>query len=169
MDEKKVIDTNLYKLPHFSYFAIIIRDLLRIWWSIPTLLAVILLIATCYDLRFGIVFLLLLFVIFPLSVFFLYYNYALRPECFYSVAEKRVIIHRKGIDCEYGDKIRKILEWKSVRRIVVVREAFLFYTGQYTFFYLPFSAFKSIDELQIFSEEWISCLSTENQGKTDCK
>ena len=165
MNSTTVFHTGLYKLSHARYFAILVREILRVWWSVPTLLIVVLSVAAYCDLRFGIVLLLLLFVVLPLCVFFLYYNYALRPECFYSVVEKSVTLHRGGIDCVYGGRDCKVLDWHSVRRVVTVRDAYLFYTERYAFFYLPFSAFDSVEELQFFSDEWLPSVIAKNR---DC-
>ncbi len=163
MDEASVLHTIVYKLPHARYFAILARQLLADWWSVPTLLVAFLSIATCQDLRFGIVLLLLLLVALPLCVFLLYYSYALRPECFYSVAEKCAVLHQEGIDCEYGDRVGKVLAWRSVKRVAVTGEAYLLYTGRYVFFYLPFSAFETVEALQFFSKEWLPAILAKNR------
>lgn len=163
MDGTSVLHTTTYRLPHARYFAILARGLLADWWSVPTLLVAVLSIATCYDLRFGIVLLLLLLVVLPMCVFFLYYSYALRPECIYSVAEKCVVLHQDGIDCEQGDRVGKALEWKAVERVTATGEAYLLYTGRYVFFYLPYSAFESEEALQIFSQEWLPAILSKNK------
>ena len=91
-----------------------------------------------------------IFIIIPLILFFLYYNYALRPEAFYSVVEKSLIIHSLGIDCIYNEKHHNILSWKNVQRIERDNKAFYIFTGNYTYFYLPRNAFNSIEELHNF-------------------
>ena len=109
----------------------------------------------CYDLRFGIVLLMFIFIILPLVLFMFYYNYALRPVAFFSVVEKSVIIHTRGIDCIYDEKQREVLQWQLVERVERNNEAFYIYTDANTYFYLPRQAFATAEDIQDFEKNYL--------------
>ncbi len=163
IEDKPCYVTGSCKVTGTQYFKALLTDIMKEWWSLPLLAVILLSVATAYDLRFGIVLLMLIFIIFPFVLFFLYYNYALRPECFYSVVEKCVTIDADGMRCEYNNEERLILLWSSVRRITAQREAFLFYTSRYSFFYLPYTAFESPAEMKHFVDEWFPIIMAEKQ------
>lgn len=156
MSDKDILfETLPFRITSQRYFGIIFRQLLTRWWSVALLLLIAMAGATAYDLRYGIIMLMFLFIILPLIVFMLYYNYALRPESFYSVVEKVVLIHAEGIDCVYDEKQRTVLLWSDVERVVLHRDAFLIYTGRRTYFYLSRAAFASSDEMKKFEENYL--------------
>lgn len=151
MSNKEILfETLPFRITSQRYFGIIFRQLLVQWWSVLLLLLMAMVCATIFDLRFGIVILMFLFIILPLIVFMLYYNYALRPESFYSVVEKIVLIDAQGIDCVYDEKRRSILTWDKVERVVIQYDAYLIYTGRNTYFYLSRDAFASSEEMKNF-------------------
>lgn len=151
MSDKEILfETLPFRITSQRYFGIIFRQLLVQWWSALLLLLMTMVCATIFDLRFGIVILMFLFIILPLVVFMLYYNYALRPESFYSVVEKRVLIHAQGIDCVYDEKRRSVLTWDKVQRVVIQYDAYLIYTGRNTYFFLSRDAFASSEEMKYF-------------------
>lgn len=156
MDSPQALFTTLpYRISSSQYFSVLLRRMLMQWLSLVILALAILITATCFDLRFGIVLLMFVFIVLPLIIFIFYYNYALRPEAFYSVVEKSVIIHSQGIDCTYNDQQRNILAWSRVLRIERDNNAFYFFTGKNTFFYLPRQAFASVDELLDFQNNFL--------------
>ena len=150
-----IFETLPYRIASSQYFSVILRRIVMQWLGITILLLAILIGATCFDVRFGVVLLMFIFIILPLILFIFYYNYALRPEAFYSVVEKSVIIHNNGIDCIYNEKQRNILSWNNVQRIERDSKAFYFYTGKYTFFYLCRDAFTSTDEMHEFEKNFL--------------
>lgn len=149
------IETLPFRISSVRYFGVIVRMLLRQWWSVALLLLTLMIVATCFDVRFGIVILMFLFIILPLILFFVYYNYALRPEAFYSVTEKAVHINKEGIDCIYDSKQRNVLHWNDVKRIVVTPKGYQLFTGNYTYFYIPRDAFADKDTIDIFEQTFI--------------
>ena len=149
------IETHSYRISSSQYFGIIATALLRQWWSVILLCFMALIAATCFELRFGIILLMLIFIIVPLVLFMVYYNYALRPEAFYSVVDKSVIIHHLGIDCIYDEKLCKVLLWEQVQRVERTPEAFHIYTQGYTYFYLPREAFATREEMSYFEKEFL--------------
>lgn len=155
-EEKKVLfETLPYRVASSKYFKVIFCKLLTRWLSIVILLLTALIGATCYDLRFGIVLLMFIFIILPLALFMFYYNYALRPVAFFSVVEKSVIIHTRGIDCIYDEKQREVLQWQQVERVERNNEAFYIYTDANTYFYLPRQAFATADDIQDFEKNYL--------------
>lgn len=122
------------------------------------LLATALTVATCYDVRFGIVLLLVIFVIAPMLLFLAYYHFALRPECLYSVTPKSLLITDRGIDCIVYETQRHVLDWADVKRVAATPEAYLLYTGRYIFFYLPHEAFTTPAEQQCFHDKILSAI-----------
>lgn len=147
-----LIETFPFRVSSARYFVVIARMLLKQWWSVALLLLAGLVAATCYDMRFGIVLLMFLFLVVPLILFFVYYNYALRPEAFYSVVEKVAFIDAEGIYCIYDEQQRNVLLWKHVERVVCAKEAFYIYTGRYTYFYLSKEAFADAQSLEYFEQ-----------------
>ena len=156
MDSQQVLfETLPFRTTSSRYFAVILRRLLLRWLSLSIISLTLLIAATCYDLRFGIVLLMFIFIILPLVLFIFYYNYALRPEAFYSVVEKSVTITSKGIDCIYNEKTHNILIWSNVQRIERDTKAFYIFTGNNTYFYLTRDAFASIEELSRFEKDFL--------------
>lgn len=145
-----LFETLPFRVTSSRYFSLIMRRVATQWISVLALLLVAMIGATCYDLRFGIVLLMFIFIVLPMLLFFFYYNYALRREAFYSVVEKVAIIDSNGIDCVYDEQRRQVLAWSDVDRVEMNREAFLIFTGRYTYFYLRYDAFATIDELEAF-------------------
>lgn len=146
------IETLPYRISSSRYFSIIFRKLFKKWWSVVLLSFVMMIAITCYELRFGIVLLMVIFLVVPLIVLLVYYNYALRPEAFYSVVEKTAIIGEDGIDCIYDEQYRKVLSWDKVTRVVLAKDAYHIYTGSHTYFYVPKDAFAEVDMLQKFEQ-----------------
>lgn len=138
-----------------TYFKVIFSQLFAKWWSVMLLLLIAFVGATCYNLRFGIVLLIFLFFIVPLVIFFLYYNYALRPEAFYSVVEKVVMIKNDGLYCTYNEQERSIVKWSQVMRVVKHQQAFFIFTGENTYFYLPREAFMSKEDEESFEKKYL--------------
>lgn len=156
MDSPKILfETLPFRTTSSRYFTIILRRLLFRWLSLSITSFSLLIAATCYDLRFGIVLLMFIFIILPLVLFIFYYNYALRPEAFYSVVEKSVTITSQGIDCIYNEKTHNILIWNNVQRIERDTRAFYIFTGINTYFYLSRDAFSSPEELYRFENDFL--------------
>ena len=155
MNETTEITTDEYHIRYSRYFTLLCSEIIRDWWNVALLLAAALTIAACYDLRYGIVLLLVVFVIIPMLLFFVFYHYALLPECLYSVTPKSLVIDKQGIDCMAYETRRHILKWSDVKRMTTTREACLLYTGRYTFFYLPYEAFATPAERQRFFDEMV--------------
>ena len=147
--------TQSFRISSSRYFGVIFRRMLGQWWSVLLLFLLALVGATCYDLRFGIILLMVLFLVLPMLLFLLYFNYALRPVAFYSVVDKEVIIHTQGIDCIYAEQQRQVLLWRDVVRVERDYEAFMIYTGAHTYFYLSRSAFASEEEMKAFETEFL--------------
>lgn len=153
MNETTAITTDVYYIKHSRYFTLLCSKMIRDWWSVALLIVATLTTAACFDLRYGIVLLLVIFVIMPMLLFFVYYHYALRPECLYSITPKSLIIDKQKIDCMVYETRRHILEWRDVTHVTTTPEAYLLYTGRYTFFYLPYNAFLTPEEQQYFQDK----------------
>lgn len=150
-----LFETLPFRTTSSRYFTVILRRMLMRWLSLTILALTLLIGATCYDLRFGIILLMFIFIILPLVLFIFYYNYALRPEAFFSVVEKSAIIHDQGIDCIYNEKLRNILCWKDVQRVERDNKAFYIFTGNNTYFYLAREAFASVDDMHNFEKNFL--------------
>ncbi|MBP3349688.1 MAG: YcxB family protein [Bacteroidaceae bacterium] len=156
MDSPQALFQTLpFRISSSRYFTVILRRMLVRWLSLTILSLALLIGATCFDLRFGIILLMFIFIILPLILFIFYYNYALRPEAFFSVVEKSVIIHPQGIDCIYNEQTRNILYWKDVQRIEIDNKAFYIFTGNNTYFYLSREAFASVDDMRNFEKNFL--------------
>ncbi len=149
------IETLPYRISSSQYFGVIATRMLRQWWSVILLLFVALVAASCVELRCGILLLMFIFIIAPFIIFMIYYNYALRPEAFYSVVDKNVILHSQGIDCMYDEKRRSVVSWSQVQRVERTSTAFHIYTHGYTYFFLPRDAFASREEMIYFEQEFL--------------
>ncbi len=149
------IETLPYRISSSQYFGVIATRLLRQWWSVILLLVIASVGATCFDLRCGVILLMFIFIIAPFIIFMIYYNYALRPEAFFSVVDKNVILHSQGIDCIYDEKRRNVLSWQQVQRVERTATAFYIYTQGYTYFYLPRNVFASREDMIYFEQEFL--------------
>lgn len=155
MDNQILFTTKSYRISSMRYFGVLFRNVMRDWWSILVLFAVALIAGVCYDVRFVIVLLMIIFLALPLLLFFLYYNYALRREAFYSVVDKSIMIHREGIDCEYNEQQREILRWKQVKRAEIHPDSIHLYTDKYTYFYISRDAFEEPEQLKLFEQTYL--------------
>lgn len=149
------IETLPCRISSMRYLSVIARDFFARWWSVALLLVIGLIVATCYDLRFGIVLLMLIFMVLPLILFFVYFNYVLRPEAHFSIVEKSLIIDNDGIDCICHEKRREILKWCNVKRIVIKSDAFYIYIENQSYFYLPRVAFPDESTLHYFEHNFL--------------
>ena len=125
MSATETITTHEYSIRRSRYFALLCSRIGRDWWSVPLLIIAALTI------------------------------YALLPECIYSIVPKSLIINKHGIDCIAYEKQRHVLDWDKVKQIITTHDAYLLYTGKYTFLYIPFNAFATPEEQQTFHDDII--------------
>ncbi len=140
------IISTVHKVSQIKYLKALFAGALRGWIYTIISILIIFLALSFYDIRFGIVLLMILFLILPPCIFFLYYYITLRPECFYSFVEKTTIINHQGIWCDYNDERRLVTMWDNIQKTERYEEYFLFYTGQYTYFYLPVDVIEDYNE-----------------------
>lgn len=142
-----------------SRFASILmrRHIGRMWWAYALPVAVCLGLAFL-DIRFLLIALMLVFVVLPPMLFFVYFNYGLDPLNRYNVMEKTLVADTDGlllhIDERYGLKNRVIrIKWGDVRGRGVQAGCLLVYLHKRRgnkFIAVPLEAFATEQSLRSF-------------------
>lgn len=136
---------------------LMMRHIGRMWWvyALPVVACLGLAFA---DIRFLLIALMLVFVILPPLLFFVYFNYGLDPLNRYNVMEKTLVADEAGlsmlIDEKYGLKNNVVrLSWDDVAGREVQAGCVVIYVHKYRgnrFVAVPLSAFPSEQVLRDF-------------------
>lgn len=144
-----MITTEPYKLTGSEYFKIVIKMWLsRTWWAI-SLVFLLLFVLLPYDMNIVYVMLMVVFLVIPSAVFYLWFVYALQPMTRLILLDKQVKIDTDGFTCLFENNLSRFISWESVTHLHVASRYVLIYTGKHDFFYIPYSAFRSPDD-----EKW---------------
>ncbi|MBO1735265.1 MAG: hypothetical protein DBY16_05305 [Coprobacter sp.] len=145
-----MITTESYKLTGSEYFKIIIKMWLgKTWWAIA-LIFLLLFALLPYDMDIVYVILMVIFLIIPSAVFYLWFVYALRPMTRLILLDKQVRIDTDGFTCLFENAPSRFIPWESVIRLRTTSRYMLIYTGKQDFFYVPYSAFRSPEDKKWF-------------------
>ncbi|MDE5875411.1 MAG: hypothetical protein K2H15_07165 [Muribaculaceae bacterium] len=140
-------------------------------WLLPFafLLVAALVAGVLIDLRWIIVFLMLLFIVFPMIVTFLYFNYGLREVTVYNSVEHRLL---------FGDSTLSLTVCRGEEEEVVKEIPYTDFSGYYTgkncvvvplkqkvrgFVWIPVNSFSSFEDFR----ESVELLSGINRNKGD--
>ncbi len=160
------IETQPFKTSSGTYISTIFKQWLsRYWWTIvlPELLCIIL--AFTYNIAFAFVALMLLFIVYPIILSFIYFYYALTPRAVSSIFEKKITITQEGIHINYiapdekDDKIYKTpndetISWDEIKSAN--------YSGchctlrltdnKYSYVIIPFQSIEGIEDKRLFTD-----------------
>ncbi len=128
--------------------------LLRTWfyrnWSWLVLMVVLLVVLSVHNPLFIYVGLMLVFLVFPLILYYLWFAYALHPDCRASILSKQVTLSDHGIVCTFDDERTETIDWNRVTDVLYTPRDIVFYLSKYVFFILPCDSFESTDDLEYF-------------------
>ena len=128
--------------------------LLRTWfyrnWSWLVLMVVLLVVLSVHNPLFIYVGLMLVFLVFPLILYYLWFAYALHPDCRASILSKQVTLSDHGIVCTFDDERTETIAWNRVTDVLYTSREIVFYLSKYVFFILPCDSFESTDDLEYF-------------------
>ena len=121
-----------------------IRPMLRMyfgrnwWWFVVPILVILGLMLVMHDARWLIVCLMLIFMVFPMILILIYFNYALTLEVRWSLMEKSMIIDEEGLHLSFTDKRmhQRDIAWSDISNITRDRNAFYFHLKVRRFNYL---------------------------------
>ncbi len=97
-----IIETQPFKTSSGIYISAVFKQWLsRYWWAVvlPELLCVIL--AFTHNIAFAFVALMLLFIIYPIILSFIYFYYALTPRAVSSLFNRKITITQQGLHISY--------------------------------------------------------------------
>lgn len=94
--------------------------------------------------------LMLIFLVFPLILYYLWFAYALHPDCRASILTKQVELDERGITCRFEDDRTETIAWSRVIDVQRSSSDLVFYLSKYVFFILPCDSFESPDDLEHF-------------------
>lgn len=130
--------------------AVFIKYFARYWWAyaLPLLTLIGL---TCYDLNYLFTILVLCFIIYPFALTMVYYNYMLTKEIRWSILEKSLTTDSDGLHLR-TDRLATTLLWEEFDGYTTTSKLLLFRfkVRSFTYFAIPFSAFKNSDDLRQF-------------------
>ncbi|HIX27466.1 MAG TPA: YcxB family protein, partial [Candidatus Barnesiella excrementigallinarum] len=94
--------------------------------------------------------LIVLFLVFPMILMFLWFAYALHPDCRASILSKTVELKPNGLACIFDDGRTETIAWQQIEQINIISDDIIFHLSKYVFFILPSNAFQSPDDLDYF-------------------
>lgn len=148
------ITTNSFKVSGGEYVEILFKLFVGRWWWIGAIAVIGVFSLSAININFIYVALMLIFIVIPMIMAFLYIYYGLVPESRLSILEKSAIISSDAIELHFEkeDGIVKIehLNFNSFTRYVPKKKCLLLvYRGRnYRFLVIPYTAFKCADDLQ---------------------
>ena len=149
MENRRII-TRPCKVTPMHYFG----RLLRIWlshnWPWIALTGVVLVMLSVWNPLFVYVGLMLVFLVFPMIFYYLWFAYALHPDCRASILSKQVELSDEGITCRFDDGRSETIVWQRVARVQCASGDLIFYLSKYIVFILPYHSFESTDDLDYF-------------------
>ena len=127
------------------------------WWlyCIPLVACIV---AGFFDFRFILVALMLLFLLIPVALYFVYVTYGLLPENRYSIMKKYATIDEKGVELHVSEEHAKnnsrviAISWGSIDKIKISRDfVLIFYkSGKFRFLVVPNDSFYKLDDFKAF-------------------
>ncbi len=127
------------------------------WWlyCIPLVACVV---AGFFDFRFILVALMILFLLIPMALYFVYVSYGLLPENRYSIIKKHAIIDEKGFELHVREEYAKnnsrdiAIAWESIDKIKISGDfVLIFYkSGKFRFLVIPNDSFYKLDDFKEF-------------------
>ncbi|MEG0700466.1 MAG: hypothetical protein RR442_02920 [Muribaculaceae bacterium] len=148
--------TNSFKIASGEYARILFRIFANKWWWVFAIVVIGIFSLSVLNINFIYVALMVMFIIIPMIMSFLYIVYGLVPESRLSILAKSAIINCDELELHFEDengnlvKVEHILLESFSRYVPQKKWLLLFYKGSnYRFFIIPYDAFKSVEDLRI--------------------
>lgn len=147
---------NAFKISPKDYQKILFNRFINRWWFIFALLIGGISLLSVFNINFIYVALMVIFIIIPMIVTYLYFYYGLLPESRSAILEKSAEFTDNGITYIYKQEDKpdriEVFNWDSIKGIEVGRKWVLlvFKRNDYTFLCIPYSAFDSSEEFSKF-------------------
>ncbi len=156
MEAPRTITTKPCAVTPQHYFRVLARVwLARNWW-VPTLPVIALVMLSVMNLLFIYVALIVVFVVIPMIFSFLWFSYALHPDCRSSILTKTMELSERGIFCTYEDERTELIAWERIAYVRYTSSDIVFHFSRYIFFILPGEAFESNDDLEYFIKKIVT-------------
>lgn len=149
MDNNR-ITTQTCKVSPMHYFGRLLRTWLSHNWPWLVLTAAALVMLSVWNPLFVYVGLMLVFLVFPMLLYYLWFAYALHPDCRASILSKQVELSDEGITCRFDNGRAETIAWSRIVRMQYAGGDLVFYLSRYIFFILPVQSFESTTDLEYF-------------------
>lgn len=139
-----MITTEDYKITGGEYLRILIKVFFS-WIYVAVFGALSLLfIMAIWDIRFLLVGLMVIFILIPFAVSYLYIWYCLKPESRDMILDKHLIITSEGIDIQFENSKKHFL-WQDFSSCLVLKKYIILIKkeGEHSFIAIPYPIFKS--------------------------
>lgn len=117
------------------------------WWFVVPIFFTLGLMLILHDTRWLIVCLMLFFMVFPMVLILIYFNYALTLEVRWSIMEKSVLIDDRGMHLTFTNKRMhpRDIAWSDISSITRDRNAFYFHlkVRRYNYVMIPCSVLEN--------------------------
>ena len=99
MEKNNELTTTRFRISNFKFSLLLFR-LLAGWWLLPPVIIFItaIILSVAVDLAYAIVALMVLFILIPSMMAFLYIYYGLAPNCWMNIIEKELSLSSSGIE-----------------------------------------------------------------------
>ena len=148
--------TQAFKISPKDYQKILFNRFINRWWLVFAMIIGGISLLSFFNINFIYVALMVIFIIIPMIVTYLYFYYGLLPESRSAILEKSAEFTDEGIVYLYkqDDKPdrKELFKWECIKDVEVGKKWFLlvFKKNNYTFLCIPYSAFDSTEELSKF-------------------
>ena len=109
MEKNNELTTTRFRISNFK-FALLLFRLLAGWWLLPPIIIFItaIILSVTVDLAYAIVALMVLLILVPLMMAFLYIYYGLAPNCWMNIIEKELYLSPSGIEMKMYIKQKSV-------------------------------------------------------------
>lgn len=146
--------TLAFKVGASIYTKIVFANFFAKYWWCYTALIILLSSLIVINLNFLVVLLALIFIVYPMSVSFVYFSYCITKEIIWSVSEKKISIIQEGLQLDFGNS-RKILQWSNFKKGELQKGYFILTLKKRKFCYLiiPVEAIPTDKDFQYFTTQ----------------
>ena len=111
MEKNNELTTTRFRISNFK-FALLLFRLLAGWWLLPLIIIFItaIILSVAVDLAYAIVALMVLLILTPSLMAFLYIYYGLAPNCWMNIIDKELYLSSSGIEIKMYIK-QKLKNW----------------------------------------------------------
>ena len=141
-----MIKSELYSISAGVFAKILFSDFSRHYMLFGLIVGLALIILSFIDIRWFIILLMVLFIIIPMLVSYLYIWHCLKPEVRWSVLQKYIIVDGNGIQIVYDDDKCQQLEWNVFSKCKLTDKyyIFTFSKSKYLYFVVPVDSIADI-------------------------